>query len=223
MTIDDIRHKMKILEDIRSVPAGDRAEATRQRIIEVALQMFRTMGYQKTAVADIARELNMSPANVYRFFASKSAINEAIAAQMLESLSEGAWAIARGEGTPPDRLARLLRFLHRREVEMFFHEKRLHDMVTAAIAEHWGVVERFVRVIVESIRHVLMDGMASGDFARLDPERTAMTIKHAFIGWNHPHHVAECLAHGGTIEEQERAHADMVAFVLRALRPQPAD
>jgi AcrR family transcriptional regulator len=35
------------------------------------------MGYQKTAVADIARELGMSPANVYRFFPSKSAINEA--------------------------------------------------------------------------------------------------------------------------------------------------
>jgi AcrR family transcriptional regulator len=207
-------------ETLQDHPA-DRAEATRQRILDVALGLFRTMGYQKTAVADIARELGMSPANVYRFFASKSAINEAIAAQMLQTLSEGAWAIARGPGRPPERMAELLRFLHRREVEMFFHEKRLHDMVTAAIGEHWGVVQRFVRVIVDSIRHVLMDGMASGDFARLDPERTALTIKHAMLPWNHPHHVAECFAHGETPEELRAAHEDMIAFVLRALRPDP--
>ena len=47
---------------------------TRARIIETADAMFRRLGYAKTAVADIAGELGMSPANVYRFFASKNAI-----------------------------------------------------------------------------------------------------------------------------------------------------
>jgi len=32
---------------------------------------FRQIGFQKTTVADIARELHMSPANVYRYFAAK--------------------------------------------------------------------------------------------------------------------------------------------------------
>jgi AcrR family transcriptional regulator len=216
---DGIHHVVKTHGDtVQTHPTG-RAEATRQRILDVALELFRTMGYQKTAVADIARELGMSPANVYRFFASKSAINEAIAAQMLETLAEGAWAIARGPGPAPERMAELLRFLHRREVDMLFQEKRLHDMVTAAIGEHWGVVERFVRVIVDSIRHVLMDGMAAGEFARLDPERTALTIKHAVLAWTHPHLVAECFAHGETPEQLRATHEDMIAFVLRALRP----
>ena len=48
---------------------------TRDRILEVAERLFRVIGYQKTTVGDIAKELRMSPANVYRFFESKKAIH----------------------------------------------------------------------------------------------------------------------------------------------------
>ena len=72
MTIEENRQNMSA-----TTSPKNRAEATRARIEETAERLFRTMGYQKTAVADIARELGMSPANVYRFFPSKSAINEA--------------------------------------------------------------------------------------------------------------------------------------------------
>ena len=34
------------------------------------------MGYHRTSVADIAAKLGMSPANIYRFFPSRDAINE---------------------------------------------------------------------------------------------------------------------------------------------------
>src|SRR5262245_2184149 len=49
---------------------------TREKILVVAERLFRQMGYQKTTVADIAKELRMSPANVYRFFDSKKSIHE---------------------------------------------------------------------------------------------------------------------------------------------------
>ena len=52
---------------------------TRDRILEVAERLFRQIGYQKTTVGDIAKELRMSPANVYRFFESKKAIHQAVA------------------------------------------------------------------------------------------------------------------------------------------------
>ena len=41
---------------------------TRERIMEAAEALFRRLGFAKTAVADIAAELKMSPANIYRFF-----------------------------------------------------------------------------------------------------------------------------------------------------------
>ncbi|MBR7551869.1 helix-turn-helix transcriptional regulator, partial [Mycobacterium tuberculosis] len=52
---------------------------TRSRIMIEAERLFRHFGYNKTTVADIAREMGMSPANIYRFFASKAALMEAMA------------------------------------------------------------------------------------------------------------------------------------------------
>src|SRR6478672_10671879 len=52
---------------------------TREKILVVAERLFRQIGYQKTTVADIAKELRMSPANVYRFFDSKKSIHEGVA------------------------------------------------------------------------------------------------------------------------------------------------
>lgn len=195
------------------------AEETRQRIEDTAERLFRTMGYQKTAVADIARELNMSPANIYRFFPSKSAINEAIAARMLGGVEAELWAIARSAGPAANRLAELLRTLHRRHLALFFTERRLHDMVTAAMAEHWGVIERFIHACITAIRHVLMDGMADGDFVKLDPEATARTVKQASIPFTHPVMIAECIGRGTPEEELAADLEQMISMLLRSLRP----
>jgi AcrR family transcriptional regulator len=176
------------------------------------------MGYQKTAVADIARDLGMSPANVYRFFPSKSAINEAIAARMLGAVEAEIWAVARGDLPPAERLAELLRTLHRRHLGLFFTERRLHDMVTAAMAEHWGVIERFIHACVTAIRHVVMDGMATGDFARGDAEVAAKSIKHAILAFVHPVMIAECVGRNTPEEEMARDLEEVIALLVRGLR-----
>ena len=55
-----------------AVNVKPKPEDTRARIMETAETLFRRLGYAKTTVADIASELGMSPANVYRFFPSKN-------------------------------------------------------------------------------------------------------------------------------------------------------
>lgn len=195
------------------------AEETKRRIEDTAEALFRTVGYQKTTVADIARELGMSPANIYRFYPSKSAINEAIAARMLGGVEDEIWAIARGQATAPDRLTALLTTLHKRHISLFFKQRRLHDMVTAAMAEHWDVIGHFVESIRTAIRHVLMDGMARGEFARLDPEMASATVKMAVIGFVHPVLIAECGLREVTEAEMARDLEAMIGLLLRGLRP----
>lgn len=197
-----------------------RAEATRARIEETAERLFRSMGYQKTAVADIARELGMSPANVYRFFPSKSAINEAIAQRTLGAMLAEIEGIARGEGTATARLRRLFMRMFELKIEVFFGEKRLHDMVTAAMDEHWDVVERYIAGVHAEIGQVVSEGMRVGEFALNDPVKTTQTILHTMVPWNHPALIESCIARKGqTVEELRAQVADMTEFVLRALRP----
>jgi AcrR family transcriptional regulator len=191
---------------ITHAPTGqeDRAAATRARILEAAEGLFRSMGYQKTAVADIARELSMSPANVYRFFPSKSAINEAIAARLLEGVSAELEGIADGPGAASDRLRAMLRLLHARHVGLFFREKRMHDMVSAAMSEHWGVIAAFI---------------ARGEFGALDPAGAARLLKQATLCWMHPVLISEALDKRVQDEAQLAGELEaMLDLLIRGLR-----
>src|SRR6201986_1481290 len=80
---------------------------TRGRIMGTAETLFRRLGFAKTAVADIANELRMSPANIYRFFDSKNAIVEAICRRCLTEVEGKAWAAARSKGPAAARMERL--------------------------------------------------------------------------------------------------------------------
>ena len=79
---------------------------TRARIMETAEALFRRLGFAKTAVADIAAELKMSPANIYRFFESKNAIVEAICRRCLSEVEEKAWTVARSKSSAAQQIGR---------------------------------------------------------------------------------------------------------------------
>lgn len=193
--------------------AIDPLSATRARIADAAEQLFRQVGYQKTSVADIARECAMSPANVYRFYPSKSAINEAITHRLLDTVASELEAIAAGRGGAPRRLRATARHLHARHIELFFAEKRLHDMVTAAMSEHWGVILGFIGRVLAVWEALLREGIAEGDFRKHDPVATATILKNCMMVWHHPLLIADCLGHGRGVEElaaQQDAALDLL-------------
>lgn len=191
----------------------DPHSATHARIADAAEALFRQIGYQKTSVADIAKACAMSPANVYRFFPSKSAINEAITQRLLDIVASELEVIAGGEGSAAQRLRATARHLYLRDVELFFAEKRMHDMVGAAMTEHWGVIEGFIARVLAVWTALLGEGMAKGEFRALEPAATAMTLKHCLMLWTHPILLADCLGRGHTREElegQQQAALDLL-------------
>ncbi|WPB84467.1 TetR/AcrR family transcriptional regulator [Sediminicoccus rosea] len=191
----------------------DPHSATRARIADAAEALFRQIGYQKTSVADIAKACAMSPANVYRFYPSKSAINEAITHRLLDTIGTELEALAAGPGTPAERMRATAAHLFRRDVELFFAEKRMHDMVGAAMTEHWGVIEGFIARVLAVWEGLLREGMASGAFRALDPAATAMSFKQCLLLWTHPILLEDCLGRGETPEglgQQQQAALDLL-------------
>ncbi|WP_363735945.1 helix-turn-helix domain-containing protein [Mesorhizobium sp.] len=87
-------------------------DEVRARILEVAEKHFRRIGYHKTSIADIASDLGMSRANVYRFFPSRDAINGFICKRILDEAADIAFAIARANAMAPEKLSRLLIAVH---------------------------------------------------------------------------------------------------------------
>src|SRR6058998_996569 len=123
-----------------NVQAKTKPDDTRSRIVETADALFRRLGFAKTAVADIAAELKMSPANIYRFFASKNAIVEAICQRCLGELEDKAWAVARSPGSAAERIERLVLEILTYHKENHLTDQRVNDLVLAAIELSWGAV-----------------------------------------------------------------------------------
>src|ERR1700755_3410414 len=120
---------------------------TRERILVVAERLFRQIGYQKPMVADIAKELRMSPANVYRFFDSKKAIHEGVARIMMGEVEVAAGAIAERPGPATERLRELITTINRMNTERYVGDSKLHEMVAVAMEESWEVCLAHMKLI----------------------------------------------------------------------------
>jgi AcrR family transcriptional regulator len=186
---------------------------TRERILEVAERLFREIGYQKTTVADIAKLLRMSPANVYRFFDSKKAIHEGVARSLMGGVEDAAQVIASGRGPAASRLRELLTTIHRMNCERYVGDSKLHEMVEVAMEESWEVCVAHMQHITETIGGVIAEGVASGEFEAADLPTTAMCACTAMMRFFHPQMIAQCANKPGPSLDQ------MIDFVLAGLAP----
>ena len=190
---------------------------TRAAIIGVAEKQFRTLGYHKTTVADIAAELHMSPANIYRFFKSKQAINEALAAHMLQEVETQLEKYITSARPAAKRLMDFIQTLHSLTEQRYMTDHKLHDMVVAALTESWSVVEKHVERICGMIATIIADGIAKGEFPPQNVEAAALCIHAALAPFTHPVLMSQCRASHGA--EAMKAQADLVGeFCLLALR-----
>jgi AcrR family transcriptional regulator len=186
---------------------------TRERILAVAERLFREIGYQKTTVADIAKALRMSPANVYRFFDSKKAIHEGVARGLMGGVEDAAEAIATRPGSAAYRLRELMTTIHRMNSERYVGDSKLHEMVEVAMEESWEVCVAHMDRITQAIGSVIAQGAASGEFQAPDVPLAAMCTCTAMMRFFHPQMIAQCATKPGPSLDQ------MIDFVIAGLAP----
>ncbi|MGL9619596.1 TetR/AcrR family transcriptional regulator [Bradyrhizobium sp. U531] len=186
---------------------------TRDRILEVAERLFRQIGYQKTTVGDIAKELRMSPANVYRFFESKKAIHQAVARGLMGEVELEAQRIVARPGPVPERFRELLTTIHRMNTERYVGDNKLHEMVEIAMQEDWQVCVNHMECIAGVIGQMIAQGVASGEFEAPDLQLAALCACTAMMRFFHPQMIAQCATKPGPTIDQ------MIDFVIAGLSP----
>jgi AcrR family transcriptional regulator len=199
-----------------TVQAKNKPDDTRVRIVETAEMLFRRMGFAKTAVADIANELGMSPANIYRFFSSKHAIVEAICQRCLAELEAKAWAVARSPGPASQRIEQLIMAIVSYHKDNFLSERRVHDMVLVAIEHSWDVIRAHKEVMRSITERMLREGIAAGEFEPVDPQEASKLILRSLVAYMHPVLITQCLEEHEDLETEPRA---AVRFLLRSITP----
>jgi len=192
---------------------GPQHHEMRERIVRAAEARFRHYGYGKTTVSEIATDLSVSSAYIYKFFDSKIAICEAVCGSLLGRIDAALWADARTARTAAERLRRTYRILLEHSLALFFNDRQLHDMVVTGLEQRWASISRHIEVMEEVARFLVQEGRASGEFERKTPlDEVAKAVASTFSPFCHP----VLLEHG--IDSDLSARADTVAtIVLRGL------
>jgi len=183
---------------------------THLKILAVAERLFSEIGFEKTTVSDIARELHMSPTNIYRFFSAKADINEAIGRRLLAAIEAAGDGIVKNSASARDKLRALLAMIASANEERFLSNRKLHDLLETAFSDNWPIARDHIEKITEFMGEIISQGNRDGDFAVGDCELAAILVRSASIQFWHPCRMVE------DAQNPEPTLDDMVDFCLAA-------
>ena len=181
---------------------------SRRLIVEVAERLFRQLGYQKTTVADIAREL-------YRFFGAKSEINAAVCMDLLGKTEAEAGKIAVSRGAAVQRMRNLVASVEKAHYKKYMFDRKLHELIEAAVTENWTIMREHNHRMIGLLEQIIASGMAAGEFRPGDAALAASLVNTACIRFCHPRRMVE------NEQEPKPVLDQMVDFCLAALVPHP--
>jgi len=162
------------------------AIATRERIVETAEGLFRRVGYSKTTVANIARQLDMSSANVYRYFPSKEHINEEICDRLMRGIAARCICAMDLDGNFCELIKSFILLYHRELAQSMLQNGRLYEMFRVAIQMNLPVIKSHSSRIENILSSFLEHGIAVGEFKNLDRCRMARAIHESVAVFTYP-------------------------------------
>ena len=159
---------------------------TRERVLATAEDVLRRYGPAKATVVDVAQALGVSHGSVYRHFASKAELRDAVLRGWLERVSAPQQAIADSRAAPPRRLRHWLTALRDTKRGKLSSDPELFATYGVLAGEAREVVDEHVGGLIGQIAQIVEAGKASGDFRPLETKATATAIFHATARFHHP-------------------------------------
>ena len=169
--------------------ATDNTEEIRQRILEAATRRFEQFGYNKTTMAEIAQDCQMSAANLYRYFENKQDIGANLAAYCLSTKVETLHQIVQQKHRPAaERLNDLvLQSLHY-TYQQWSENPRMNELVTVICESCLDVVDSYKQNEHQILAELISDGINNKEFniTPNDIDDYAYAITTAITAFNLP-------------------------------------
>jgi len=174
---------------------------TKQRILEIAAEMFARQGYTGTTIADIAGELGTTTAALYYHFPSKQAILTALLAGPIRAYSRLLDGLDAGESKPEELLSAIIDICaDSSELTTIF------DRDPAALAMVDSQLPR---------SSAAMTAQTVAALAGPDPSRAALIRANAALAVAKAGTMAALGLNGGALPDADRA--EVLAAALRSL------
>jgi len=160
-----------------------RAEARPAEILEAALTVFSARGFAAAKLDDVAKEAGVSKGTLYLYFASKEALFEAMALELMRVPVLAQLETIAKARTATEGLQQLIRFMTR-----MLDDPRRSALPKLIIAESAGfpqLASIWLKSVIQPVRQRLVQlieaGIESGEFRKVDPWETAKLVIAPFL------------------------------------------
>jgi TetR/AcrR family transcriptional regulator, cholesterol catabolism regulator len=164
-------------------------EDTSERIRQAAASLFRAQGFNGTSMADLAAAVGVTKSSLYHHFPSKQALLSEILELTMERVTPQVQEVAESDAPAAQRLHRVI-VLHTTAalvdlnyVACFLEEGRY--LAPEYMEAHLAKRDRYEAFF----RHIIDEGIASGEFLPHDARVSAMAILgmcNAAVKWYRP-------------------------------------
>lgn len=194
-----------------STPTDD----TRKQILMAAVERILHYGYSKTTMAEIARDCNMSAGNIYRFFASKLDIAEAMAQKFNEESYLTFSQIVARKDTAANRLRELFHYDLARTYSAIEDEAKILEVAEVLSKERPVYMnDKLAQERVFLVR-IMDEGVAAGEFRPLaNPDETAEMWQSALMKFRFPQLFSKL-----TLPQLQRELDGVMDLLLAGLSP----
>ena len=152
-------------------------EEIRDAIIAAAETRFQHYGVSKTTMAEIATDLDMSAANLYRYFQNKQDIAAACAERCMQSEhARIADSIRSAKLSAGQRLQTYIQETLRINQQLAKEQPRIHEMVTTLTSQRQDLIHDKIQRQCQLIAEILQYGNQTSEFAVSDVTQTARTV-----------------------------------------------
>lgn len=190
-------------------------EETKNQIIQVAQARFSRYSFGKTTMAEIAKDCQMSPANLYRYFESKEDIAVEIGNRCLCSKE----AVLREVLNRPGLSARerfeafVVATLHY-VYNLLSEQPHLSEIVETICKPNLDSMKRHKETYLTLLGQILDAGNQTGEFDVKDILATGEMIQNATIKFSYP---PMMMAEGLSLEELESQARALSKLIIRGL------
>ncbi len=185
----------------------------RAQIVDAASCRFRHYGYNKTTMAEIAADTDMSAANLYRYFKNKQdIIAECANRSMRDRIDRLRLAIRQPGMSAVEQLRNYaLTDLHISH-ELAENDKKISELVNTITQERPDLVYIKIEAEKSLITEILLHGNNTGEFEIKDLDKTANAIHMSLVVFNVPIFMTLY-----ALEEFEKKSLSIVDLIINGL------
>lgn len=165
---------------------GLKPEELQEKVLDAAEIEIRRNGVERLKLTDVARNLNLSHAALYKHFADKEALLDSISRRWLDRIDIALAEISAKTSPLEERILEWLMTLHKIKREKVQSDPRIYTAFNNSAEKTRPFVKKHIQTMYEQLEKMVQEGMQKGLFFCNTPKEGARIIFEGTAAFHHP-------------------------------------